>query len=50
MVPAVRAEMKKISAFWLDLGADGFRLDASKHIDQFDDNNSIALAASRTWI
>ena len=31
--PAVTAEMHKISAFWLkDLGADGFRLDAVKHL------------------
>jgi alpha-amylase len=31
--PAVTAEMKKISAFWLkDVGVDGFRLDAAKHL------------------
>ena len=48
--PEVRAEMKKISSFWLALGADGFRLDASKHIDQFDDNNGIALAVHGTHV
>lgn len=29
----VREEMKFIAKFWVDLGVDGFRLDASKHID-----------------
>jgi glycosidase len=48
--PEVRAEMKKISKFWIDLGADGFRLDASKHIDQFDDNNTIALSEHGTHV
>ncbi|MDR1794136.1 MAG: hypothetical protein LBR25_01900 [Erysipelotrichaceae bacterium] len=27
--PEVRAEIEKITAFWLDLGVDGFRLDAT---------------------
>ncbi len=48
--PEVRAEMKKIAAYWLQLGADGFRLDASKHIDQFDDNNSILLGKHGTHV
>ncbi len=31
--PAVTAEMKKVAAFWLkDIGVDGFRLDAAKHL------------------
>ncbi|NUQ78675.1 MAG: hypothetical protein HUU21_34535 [Polyangiaceae bacterium] len=48
--PEVRAEMKKIAKFWIDLGADGYRLDASKHIDQFDDNNAIALDKHGTHV
>lgn len=48
--PEVRAEMKKISKYWIDLGADGFRLDASKHIDQFDDNNSVMLEKHGTHV
>lgn len=48
--PAVRDEMKKIAKFWIDLGADGFRLDASKHIDQFDDNNAVPLARHGTHV
>jgi len=30
--PDVRKEMIEIGKFWLELGADGFRLDAAKHI------------------
>lgn len=31
--PKLRNEVKDITKFWLDLGVDGFRLDASKYID-----------------
>lgn len=30
----VRAEMKNVAKFWIDKGVDGFRLDATKHIDE----------------
>ncbi|MFH1177468.1 MAG: alpha-amylase family glycosyl hydrolase, partial [Acidobacteriota bacterium] len=30
--PAVRAEMKRLAALWLDRGVDGFRLDASRYL------------------
>lgn len=30
--PQVRAEMKRIAKEWLDRGADGFRLDATRHL------------------
>ena len=30
--PPVREEVKAIAKFWLDLGVDGFRLDAAKHV------------------
>lgn len=48
--PEVRAEMKRIAEYWIKLGADGYRLDASKHIDQFDDNNRIALPIHGTHV
>ncbi len=48
--PEVRAEMKRIAQFWIGLGADGHRLDASKHIDQFDDNNAVPLALHGTHV
>lgn len=48
--PAVRAEMKKIAEYWVKLGADGYRLDASKHIDQLDENNGPPLALNGTHV
>ena len=30
--PEVRREVEAIAKFWLDLGVDGFRLDAAKHV------------------
>ena len=32
--PAVFEEIEKITQFWLDLGVDGFRLDAIKYLDE----------------
>lgn len=48
--PEVRAEMKKIGEYWVKLGADGYRLDASKHIDQLDENHGIPLAVHGTHV
>lgn len=48
--PEVRAQMKDIAKYWIDLGADGYRLDASKHIDQFDDNYAVALDKHGTHV
>lgn len=30
--PKVRSEIKDIAKYWLDLGVDGFRIDAAKHV------------------
>lgn len=35
--PSVRKEIKDATKFWLDLGVDGFRLDASRYIDSNND-------------
>ncbi|WP_309118400.1 alpha-amylase family glycosyl hydrolase [Paenibacillus sp.] len=50
--PAVREEMKKIGSYWLELGVDGFRLDAAKHIYenvQADANHSEKAEANVAW-
>ena len=39
---AVRVEAKSVAKFWLDLGVDGFRLDAAKHV--YGDHFGEALA------
>jgi glycosidase len=40
--PAVREEAKRIATFWLkELGADGFRLDAVKHLVEQDDGRIV---------
>lgn len=33
---ALRAELEDIADFWLDLGVDGFRMDAAMHFDETD--------------
>lgn len=49
--PSVRAEMKKIAKFWLDLGVDGFRLDAAKHIyiDTFGEAGEPEILKNNDW-
>ncbi|MFH1367613.1 MAG: alpha-amylase family glycosyl hydrolase [Elusimicrobiota bacterium] len=37
----VRNEMKKIMRFWLDMGADGFRVDMAPSLVKFDHNGKI---------
>lgn len=41
--PAVRAEFEDIAKFWIDLGVDGFRMDAAMHFEEgeTDTNNEI---------
>lgn len=43
---AVRAEFEEIVAFWLDLGVDGFRLDAAK---EYYTGNATANVEVLTW-
>ncbi|MCL2544583.1 MAG: alpha-amylase family glycosyl hydrolase [Clostridia bacterium] len=48
--PAVREEMKDIASFWLELGVDGFRLDAASHIYGSGETGSVQdIAASAAW-
>jgi glycosidase len=49
--PRVRQEVKAIAGFWLDLGVDGFRLDAAKHIygDRFDQLRESEIRKNNDW-
>lgn len=48
----VRTELKKIAQYWLDLGIDGFRLDAAKHVyEDFQHTGQTpeVVEANREW-
>lgn len=46
--PDVTKEMLNVSKFWLDLGVDGFRLDAAKHL--IEDGNKVEnTPATHEW-
>ncbi|HYT88624.1 MAG TPA: alpha-amylase family glycosyl hydrolase [Gemmataceae bacterium] len=49
--PKVKQEVKAIARFWLDLGVDGFRLDAAKHIfgDRFDQLREQEILQNNDW-
>ncbi len=48
--PGVRAEMEKAAHFWLDeVGVDGFRLDAAKHIIEEGQAQENTLATHAWW-
>jgi glycosidase len=50
--PAVRDEIKNIARFWVEnYDIDGFRLDASKHIDQLDEYRTadVTLQGTHAW-
>ncbi len=47
--PAVTAELASIARAWLDLGVDGFRLDAAKHL--IEDGTIVAnTSATHAWL
>lgn len=49
--PAVRKEIKAAAEFWITQGADGFRLDAAKHVygDTFDPLPEWAILKNNDW-
>lgn len=48
---AVRDELKKIAGFWMDLGVDGFRIDAAKHVYDIKEypKGTPVLAKNQAW-
>ena len=47
--PEVTAEARKVTDFWLDLGADGFRLDAIRHLIE-DGETQQDTDATHAWL
>lgn len=41
--PAVRAEIKNVAKFYIDIGVDGFRLDAARWLYGLDDDRAVAF-------
>lgn len=49
--PAVTAEMEDIAAYWLkDVGVDGFRLDAAKHLIEDGKDAQTNTPETRAWL
>lgn len=48
--PAVREEMKRIIRFWLDLGFDGFRMDAIPYLFEREGTNNENLPATHEYL
>ncbi len=48
--PKVREEMKKIMKFWLDLGIDGFRMDAVPYLFEKDGTNCENLPETHVYL
>jgi len=48
--PAVRAEMLKVMAFWLDLGIDGFRADAVPYLFEREGTNCENLPETHAFL
>ncbi len=48
--PAVTREFEQIAKYWLvDIGVDGFRLDAAKHLIEEDPQNQVHTASTHAW-
>jgi maltose alpha-D-glucosyltransferase/alpha-amylase len=48
--PAIRAEFMRIIRFWLDLGVDGFRVDAAPYIFEREGTNSENLPETHAYL
>ena len=48
--PAVTAAMLDVAAFWLDLGVDGFRVDAIQHVIESEDGVIANTPENLAWV
>lgn len=40
---ALRAELEQTAAYWIDMGVDGFRMDAAMHFEESDTNTNVEI-------
>ncbi len=48
--PAIVAEMKNIAQYWLELGVDGFRVDAIQHVLESETGNIRGVPETFAWL
>lgn len=48
--PAVMAELERIATAWLEMGVDGFRLDAAKHLIETGPQTQVNTPETHAWL
>jgi glycosidase len=48
--PAVTAALEQAAAYWTDLGVDGFRIDAARHLIEDGPTEQLSTPETRAWL